>query len=413
MSFFRIYIYLKVKYFFLSLFYQDSTSSKKIKSLLKKFTKKKETVLTGQLRVGFFLVLRYLKKKFPHKKEIVLNSYNLAEMANICKNLKLRLVFTKLNENIYLSAKDVKRKINKNTLAVVGTNIFNTSGDIKKIQMICKKNKIPFIEDNAIYFSNFSKINNSKIFSGSYGDYSLHSFNIMKLISGMYGGSVSTNDKQFINFAKEEMLRFQDFSYLKYFNQCLTYMILKLFSIKILYRIFFLRFIKQAHKTNNKFILSLIYPSLKFKKSKLSKSFFSKINPLSQEMILHQLKNIQDIDLNHVKRKQNNAYYDKLLNQLNIKNFKLINLKEPNFQNFTDYPIIVKDKKKLILYLLEQGIETKAIQYVDCQKIFGGQNKRKLNEYQEKILCLPNHSKITKIYIDYIVYKIYKFYKKN
>ena len=65
------------------------------------------------------------------------------------------------------------------------------------------------------------------------------------------------------------------------------------------------------------------------------------------------------------------------------------------------------------MYLLDQDIETKAIQYVDCQKIFNNQNKMKLYEYQDKILCLPNHSKITKKYIDLIVYKIYNFYKKK
>ena len=39
------------------------------------------------------------------------------------------------------------------------------------------------IEDNAIYFDNFSKNKNKKYFSGSLGDYSIYSFNIMKNIS--------------------------------------------------------------------------------------------------------------------------------------------------------------------------------------------------------------------------------------
>ena len=44
-----------------------------------------------------------------------------------------------------------------------------------------------------------------KFFSGSFGDYSLYSFNIMKNISVFWWG-VSTNDKKFIEFAK---LKFQ------------------------------------------------------------------------------------------------------------------------------------------------------------------------------------------------------------
>ena len=51
-------------------------------------------------------------------------------MVNICQNLKLKIVFTKLNENIFISEKDLIKKINKKTLAVVVTNIFNNHRDI-------------------------------------------------------------------------------------------------------------------------------------------------------------------------------------------------------------------------------------------------------------------------------------------
>ena len=413
MSYFRIYIYLKIKYFFLSVFYRNNLSSSKFDILFKKFTKKNKTLFVGQLRVGFYLVLKYLKKKFPEKREIILNSYNLAEMVNICKNLNLKLIFVKLNKNIYLSAEDVEKKINRNTLAVVGTNIFNTFEDIRNIKTICKKKKIPFIEDNAIYFGNFTGKNKQKYYAGSFGDYSLHSFNIMKSLSAMYGGSVSTNDKQFINFARHEILTFKKFPLIKYLKQCIIYFILKLLSINFFYKALFLKIIKKAHENDNKFILSLIYPSLKFKKKKLSNNFCTKISELSKTMVKLQLNNINNINLNHSIKKSNNIYYDKLFNRLKISNLRIINLKDSNFQNFNDYPIIVTNKKKLVMYLLDQDIETKAIQYVDCQKIFNNQNKLKLYEYQDKILCLPNHSKITKKYIDLIVYKIYNFYKKN
>ena len=43
------------------------------------------------------------------------------------------------------------KKINNKTLVAVITNIFNNYQETK-IKDICKKNKIPLIEDNAIYF---------------------------------------------------------------------------------------------------------------------------------------------------------------------------------------------------------------------------------------------------------------------
>ena len=157
MSFFRIKIYLKFKYFILSFFLKRNSNKVKIIKKLNELTKKKSSLLTSQLRVGFFLVLKYLKIKNPEKKEIILNSYNLAEMASICENLKLKIIYTKLNKNIFISETDLIKKINQNTLAVVATNIFNTSKNLEKIKKICKRKKISFIEDNAIYLDNFIK----------------------------------------------------------------------------------------------------------------------------------------------------------------------------------------------------------------------------------------------------------------
>jgi len=411
MSNFRIYIYLKIKYFFLSFFSGNNLAISKITKILNKITNKKRTILTSQLRVGFLLVLKYLIKKYPKKKEIIVNSYNLPEMVNICKNLKLKIVYSKLNENIFLSEKDLRKKINQNTLAIVATNIFNTTSDILKIKKICKKKNIPLIEDNAIYFGNYVKKGNKKIYSGSFGDFSLNSFNIMKSISAMYGGSVSSDDEKFISYAKQEMVKFKKFPILKYFKQCFIFIILKFLSINFLYKIFFFNLVKLAHKNDNKIILSLVYPSLKFKKKFIPSNYYTNISSFSVGMILYQLNDKINLYLNHKVRKENNIYYSKKFKQKGIKYLKVIEIKEPNFQNFNDFPIIVKNKKLLLHYLLSKGVETKDIQYADCHKIFRNKNTKKLNNFENKILCLPNHVKISKKYIDYIVNCIDMFYK--
>ena len=143
----------------------SKNSKNKIKKILNRYTQKKFTILTGQLRVGFYLVLSFLKKKYPKKKEIIINSYNLAEMINVCKNLNLKPIFPKLNKNIFISENDLKKRINKQTIAVVVTNIFNSSEEIIKIRKICKQKKICLIEDNAIYFGNYRK-RSKKFFFG-------------------------------------------------------------------------------------------------------------------------------------------------------------------------------------------------------------------------------------------------------
>ena len=62
-------------------------------------------------------------------------------MVNICKNLDLKIIYPELNSNLFFLEKDLKKKINKNTLAVVSTNIFNTFGDSMKVKNICKQKK--------------------------------------------------------------------------------------------------------------------------------------------------------------------------------------------------------------------------------------------------------------------------------
>ncbi len=414
MSYFRIYIYLKTLDFIYSLLSSSKSRELKIKKKFNSFTKKKYSILTSQLRVGFVLVLKYLTKKFPKKNQVIVNSYNLEEMVNICQNLKLKIVFTKLNKNIFISEKDLIKKINKKTLAVVITNIFNNHRDILNVKKICKKNKIPLIEDNAIYFGNYLRSNRKKIYSGSFGDFSLHSFNIMKNISGMFGGLVSTNDSNFEKFALSEIKKFKNFPTLKYLKQTLIFFVLKAFSIKIFYRLFFFKMIKFAHKKNLKFIMEAIYPSLKFNKNNHFSKYLYKIHPLTIKFVDRQLSDNEYFLKTYYARMQNNLLYNKLFKKNRIKNLNFIEIKDKNFQNFNEYPIIVKDKNKLKDYLFEKGIETKFLQYIDCHKIFRHLNKSdRLNDYQTKILCLPNHIKISKNYIVYIVDCINSYYKKT
>ena len=63
MSFFRIYIHLKFPIFLKSLFTNYSSDIKLVEKNFKKTTKKNHSIILSQLRVGFILILKYLKKK--------------------------------------------------------------------------------------------------------------------------------------------------------------------------------------------------------------------------------------------------------------------------------------------------------------------------------------------------------------
>ena len=78
-----------------------------------------------------------------------------------------------------------------------------------------------------------------------------------------------------------------------------------------------------------------------------------------------------------------------------------------------DYPLLVKDKKKLNNFLLNHGIESRSYHYRNCEKIFIKGKKlscKNSQNYEDEIICLPNHKGIKLEYIDYIVNTIADFY---
>ena len=126
-------------------------------------------------------------------------------------------------------------------------------------------------------------------------------------------------------------------------------------------------------------------------------------------MVFLQLNDKKNFNKNHLLKKYNNIFYYKTLKKKNIKGVRLLKYEDPNFQNYNDFPIVVKNKKSLVKYLFSKGIETKTIQYVDCQNIFK-YKKENLTEFENKILCLPNHRFISKKYIEFIVDSLNEFY---
>ena len=98
MKYFRINIYLSVRNLITSFFnYNHSNQYEhEIRKLLLRNSKKKYLSLTSQCRVSFLFILKYLKKSFPKKNEIIFCAYNLPEMVNVAKNLNFKIIFSDL-----------------------------------------------------------------------------------------------------------------------------------------------------------------------------------------------------------------------------------------------------------------------------------------------------------------------------
>lgn len=413
MKIFRIKIYLLTKVFVKSIF-SSKLDFEKMDRVILRQSKKNFLTYTSQLRTGFLLILKFLRLKSKQKDEVILMSYNLKEMANIPSKLNLKLIFCDVDlKTGSINIEQLKKKITKKTLCIVLTNIFSDYKSSKIIKQLCNKKKIPLIEDNAIYFDNYFK-KGKKYFSGSFGDYSLFSFNIMKNISGLYGGCVSHNNLEFKKYCENVFKNKVGFPNLLYLRQVITYFILKLFSLNFLYKylFYYLFYFASVYRINA--VQNLIYPSLRFKNNPIPPYYISPINNFSKKLIYFQLKDLNTRKKNHNLRKKNNKYYYQKFRKFKSKNIFLFQIQDFNFQNYLEFPVLLKKKKKIFKYLIKKGYDLKKIHYFNCSKEFKSKFKCINSErIENEIICLPNHEKINKFYVNSLINEIITFYKNN
>ena len=112
--------------------------------------------------------------------------------------------------------------------------------------------------------------------------------------------------------------------------------------------------------------------------------------------------------------KKNHKLYFKILERTKGNNFTLINKSDENYQNFLDFPILVKRKENLNKFLLSHGIEVRLKHYYNCAKMFNNNNSSAVAErYEKELICLPVHRKITPTYVRFVAQKINQFYDNN
>ena len=406
----RLFISLSLSTFFKS-FLKKKKNNKFYLDFIKKLFNYKYIYPTSMCRVGFLIFLEYIKEKYPKKNEILICSYNLKEMIDIPRILGFKIVLIDVDKNGFMNLKELKKKISIDTSAILLTNMFNEPKDSLSIKKIAKENKITLIEDNAIYFGNYYLNNNNKKYAGSIGDISIGSFGIMKNISALYGGYIATNDKNLSEYIKLRIDKFQEFPKTIYLKQILVFFIFKILTTKIIYNYFFFYFLKLGHRFNINFILKLAYPAEHFKKKdKIPRFYYSKISKIS-ENILHETFKSNIYKLHSNQRKNKVKTYHQLLSK--IDKIKLIKIKNSEFQNFLEFPILVKNKHLLSRYLFSKGIETKEYYYKNCEDlIFKRHNFKNKNStmYEKNLMCLPCHPEITIKQINKICDNIKNYY---
>ena len=184
-------------------------------------------------------------------------------------------------------------------------------------------------------------------------------------------------------------------------------------SINFLYKNIFIYVINFAYKKDIKFIQYLFYPSLRSIRKKSPKYYFSKISNLSAYLTYAQLKDTTRRKNIFNSRKFKHKYYLKKFLKIRKKEIKLIKITDENYQNFLDFPVLVKNKRRLNEYLLSKGVEVRFKHYYNCAKMFGANTKYiNAEKYEKELICLPIHPKIPLSHIDFTVKNIEVYYSK-
>lgn len=378
-------------------------------SFISKIYHKSDIYYLEHGRSAFYLFLSTLKRK-TRKRKIIINSFTLFEMINMIIYSDFEPILVDLKNNSLDTNLESEIKNNKDELAaVVITHLNGFNKDIfqvkKVIDQINQNNdeKIFLVEDCAVSLG----AKKNSFYTGSLGDYSILSFNIMKNITTLTGGALIDNYK-----GLDINLNLQSFENKKKISSILQsgfVFLLQVLNSKIFFPFFF-QFIKLSYRMNFSFFLKKYRTDFKvFTKEQIPKEYLEKMDPLKEELLLKQLPKLkEDQSLRILKAK---IYYDKL------KKFDCFIFPQTDFDDtniFIDFPILCKSEdlknfiwKKSLTY----NIDIKNYYYTNCgthsnfKKYCKDRTYLNSKNIEKKIFMLP----VNKSFNEKDINKIIKF----
>ena len=170
----------------------QSVYTKNFENKFSKFLGTRNSVFVNSGSSANLLSIAYLKNKFKKGEVIIPTLTWSSDVASIFHN-NLKPVFVDINlNNLAISFEEIKKKINKNTIAIFLTHILGINGLTDDIIKLCKSKKILLIEDCCE--SHGAKFKSKKI--GTYGFMSNFSFYFAHHMTTIEGGIISTNSRE-------------------------------------------------------------------------------------------------------------------------------------------------------------------------------------------------------------------------
>ncbi len=178
------------------------TNGPKVKEFEKKWSKwlgVKYSTFVNSGASANLISINILKELNNKKKEIILPAFTWSSDVVSVINAGFKPIFVDINfKNLALNENLVKKKINKNTLAVFITHAMGFAGVTKKFIKFLRNKNIFLIED--VCESHGAKLGKKKI--GTLGSISNFSFYYGHHMTTIEGGMISTNSKEIDRLAK-------------------------------------------------------------------------------------------------------------------------------------------------------------------------------------------------------------------
>ena len=180
------------------------TQSKKVLEFEKKWSKWLGVKYSTYVNSGSsanYISISILKEinKNPKKNEIIVPALTWVSDINSVILNNFKPVFVDINlSNLSMDIEQVKKKINKKTLAIFITHAQGFNGLNSELIKIIKKKKIFLIED--VCESHGAKFKEKKL--GNYGSISNFSFYFAHHMTTIEGGMISTNDKKIYELSR-------------------------------------------------------------------------------------------------------------------------------------------------------------------------------------------------------------------
>ena len=332
-------------------FISEGKITQKLEVKIGKFLKIKNVIMTASGTSAIYLALRSLN--VTNKDEIILPNITYVATLNAVKLTGAKPVIVDVDlETSTIDVKDLKKKINNRTKAIIFVHISGRPGNLNKIIYLAKKKKIKVIEDAAESFG--SSIYKKKL--GTLGDLGCYSFTPTKIITAAQGGAVVTKNK---NLAK------------------------------------YIRNLKDQGRTKKNI------------GGDDEHDYFGgnfKFNDILASILTPQLTNIKS---NLSKAKKINNFYRK--NLKNVNNIKFYKKTDGEICVWTE--IICSERNKLYNYLLKNNIQCRKI-WKPLSKLKSSKIKKNFDNSDiiaKNVMWLPSGTSLSMKELKYICSKIKKF----